>query len=64
MEKITVNYELEKPKIMEVVCLVCCKFAVALYPDSTHSSKDKYLLPVIQSSLMSIMMQTATLRSD
>jgi len=47
-----------------VVCLVCCKFAMALYPDSTHSSKDKYLLPVTQSSLMSIMMQTATLRSD
>ena len=47
-----------------VACRVCCKFAVALYPDSTHSSKDKYLLPVIQSSLISIMMQTATLRSD
>ena len=46
------------------VCHSCCKFAVALYPDSTHSSKDKYLLPVIQSSLISIMMQTATLRSD
>ena len=45
-------------------CLVCCKFAGALYPDSIHSSKVKYLLPVIQSSWMSIMMQTTTLRSD
>jgi len=31
---------------------------------STHSSKDKYLLPVIQSSLIFIMMRTATLRRD
>ena len=50
--------------IVSVACRDCCKFAVALYPDSTHSSKDKYLLPVIQSSLISIMMQTATLKSD
>ena len=54
----------EYPKAISVACHICCKFAVALYPDSTHSSKDKYLLPVIQSSLISIMMQTATLRSD
>ena len=52
------------PSFLAVACRDCCKFAVALYPDSTHSSKDKYLLPVIQSSLISIMMQTATLKSD
>ena len=47
-----------------VACYSCCKFAVALYPDSIHSSKDKYLLPVTQSSLISIIIQPATLRSD
>ena len=57
IEKVLFKYKL-------VACHNCCKFVVALYPDSTHSSKDKYLLPVIQSSLISIMIQTATLRSD
>lgn len=39
---------------LRVACHNCCKFAVAPCPDYTHSSKDKYLLPVIQSSLISI----------
>ena len=47
-----------------VACNNCCKFAVALYPDSAQSSKDKCLLPVIQSSLIFIVMETATLRRD
>ena len=51
-------------EFVQVACIVCCKIAVALYPDSIHSSKDKYLLPVIQSSLISIMIYTATLNSD
>ena len=49
---------------LTVACQNCCKFVLALYPDLTHSSKDKYLLPVIHSSLMFIMMQTANLKSD
>lgn len=61
-----INQEKTKPPVARrsVACHLCCKFAMALYPDLPHSSKDKYLLPVIQSSLISIMMQTATLRSD
>ena len=47
---------------------LCALFAVnsqrPYIPDSPHSSKDKYILPVTQSSLTSIMMQAATLRSD
>jgi hypothetical protein len=50
--------------LTRVACQNCCKFALALYPDLTQSSKDKYLLPVIHSSLMFIMMQTANLKSD
>lgn len=60
----THDFNTAKGWFESVACHLCCKFAMALYPDLTHSSKDKYLLPVIQSSLISIMMQTATLRSD
>jgi len=37
---------------LELASLDCCKFAVPLYPDSAHCSRDKSLLPVIQSSLI------------
>ncbi len=62
---VAIEVSVHKNDISEnkVACHNCCEISVALYPDSTHSSKDKYLLPVIQSSLISIMMQTATLRS-
>ena len=35
-----------------VVCLDCCKSALPLLTDSTHTFKGRYLLPVIQSSLI------------
>ena len=37
------------PKCETAACRNCCKFAVALYPESIHPTKDKYFLPVIQS---------------
>jgi len=40
------------------------QFVVGLVSRSSQSPRDKYLLLVAQSSLMSIMMQTATLKRD
>ncbi len=48
----------------QVSCHVCYKFPVALYPDSTHTPRINTYIKVIQSSLIFMIMQIATLRSD
>ena len=48
---------------MLVACIICCKFAADLSPDSTDSSQDKYLLTVIESYLISNMSNNYTTKT-